>query len=124
MNNFLSLLQFSDGLFPAGAYAHSFGLEYLVQSGEISGATGVEDFLREYLEGTVAPTDAVAVLCALQLIRQRTKLGRALRATTQNPVASRLLGVKLPMGVSSGARPRSRHCSTIVAVTSCVSPSK
>jgi len=36
---------------------------------------------------------AVAVLSALQLIRQRTKLGRALRATTQNPVASRLLGV-------------------------------
>ncbi|MDX6419845.1 MAG: branched-chain amino acid transport system permease protein [Trebonia sp.] len=36
---------------------------------------------------------AVAVLGTLQLIRQRTKLGRALRATTQNPVASRLLGV-------------------------------
>ena len=29
MDNFLSLLQFADGLFPAGAYAHSFGLEYL-----------------------------------------------------------------------------------------------
>jgi len=36
---------------------------------------------------------AVAVLGMLQLIRQRTKLGRALRATTQNPVAARLLGV-------------------------------
>ena len=36
---------------------------------------------------------AVAVLGVLQLIRQRTKLGRALRATTQNPVAARLLGV-------------------------------
>jgi len=36
---------------------------------------------------------AVAVLGTLQLIRQRTKLGRALRATTQNPVAARLLGV-------------------------------
>jgi urease accessory protein len=64
MNNFLSLLQFSDGLFPAGAYAHSFGLEYLVQSAEISGATGVEDFLRVYLEGAVAPSEAVAVLSA------------------------------------------------------------
>jgi len=64
MNNFLSLLQFTDGLFPAGAYAHSFGLEYLIQSGEVSGATGVEDFLRVYLEDAVAPTDAVAVLCA------------------------------------------------------------
>jgi branched-chain amino acid transport system permease protein len=36
---------------------------------------------------------AVAVLGTLEVIRQRTKLGRALRATTQNPVAARLLGV-------------------------------
>ena len=36
---------------------------------------------------------AVAVLAVLQVIRQRTRLGRALRATTQNPVAARLLGV-------------------------------
>ena len=36
---------------------------------------------------------AVAVLAILQVIRQRTRLGRALRATTQNPVAARLLGV-------------------------------
>jgi branched-chain amino acid transport system permease protein len=36
---------------------------------------------------------AVAVLGALHLIRQHTKLGRAIRATTQNPVAARLLGV-------------------------------
>jgi branched-chain amino acid transport system permease protein len=36
---------------------------------------------------------AVAVLVVLQLIRQHTRLGRALRATTQNPVAARLLGV-------------------------------
>src|ERR1700688_2950031 len=52
MDSFLSLLQFADGLFPAGAYAHSFGLEYLVQCGEISGAAGVEDFLRTYLENS------------------------------------------------------------------------
>jgi branched-chain amino acid transport system permease protein len=36
---------------------------------------------------------AVAVLATLHVIRQHTKLGRALRATTQNPVAARLLGV-------------------------------
>jgi urease accessory protein len=70
MDSFLSLLQFADGLFPAGAYAHSFGLEYYVQSGEVKDAAGVEEFLRAYLEGLVAPTDAVALLCA----------GRAARA--------------------------------------------
>jgi branched-chain amino acid transport system permease protein len=36
---------------------------------------------------------AVAVLGTLHLIRRHTKLGRALRAITQNPVAARLLGV-------------------------------
>jgi urease accessory protein len=64
MDNFLSLLQFADGLFPAGAYAHSFGLEYCIQSGEITNAAGVEDFLKVYLESSVGPTDAVAVVCA------------------------------------------------------------
>jgi len=62
MDNFLSLLQFTDGLFPAGAYAHSFGLEYCVQSGDVNDAAGVEGFLRAYLEGSVAPADAVAML--------------------------------------------------------------
>jgi urease accessory protein len=71
MDNFLSLLQFTDGLFPAGAYAHSFGLEYLIQSGEISGAAGVEDFLQAYLEGSVAPADAVALLCAWRAAKAR-----------------------------------------------------
>ena len=40
----LSLFQFSDGLFPTGAYAHSFGLEYYVQSGAVRNAEGVGDF--------------------------------------------------------------------------------
>jgi urease accessory protein len=64
MNPFLSLLQFTDGLFPAGAYAHSFGLEFSVQSGEVRDAAGVESFVRAYLEGCAGPTDSVALLCA------------------------------------------------------------
>ena len=62
--DFLRLLQFSDGLFPAGGYAHSFGLETLVQSGRVQHAEEVAAFLRAYLESSAAPTDAVAVLCA------------------------------------------------------------
>jgi urease accessory protein len=64
MEHFLSLLQFADGLFPAGAYAHSFGLETLVQCGEVRDASGVEAYLHAYLEGSAGPTDAVAALCA------------------------------------------------------------
>jgi urease accessory protein len=67
MDRFLSLLQFTDGLFPAGAYAHSFGLESCVQSGEVRDASGVEAFLRAYLEGCAGPTDVVALLCARRL---------------------------------------------------------
>ena len=69
MDSFLSLLQFADGLFPAGAYAHSFGLEYYVQCGKVCDAGGVEGFLRAYLEGSAAPTDAVAILCAMRAAR-------------------------------------------------------
>jgi urease accessory protein len=64
MQRLLSLLQFADGLFPAGAYAHSFGLEARVQSGEVRDAAGVEAFVWAYLEGSAGPTDAVAVVCA------------------------------------------------------------
>ena len=72
MDRFLSLLQFADGLFPAGAYAHSFGLESCVQSGQVCDAAGVEAFLRAYLQGSAAPTDAVAAVCAHRAATNRT----------------------------------------------------
>jgi urease accessory protein len=63
-DSFLSMLQFTDALFPAGAYAHSFGLEFCVQAGSVRDAVGVEAFLWAYLEGTCGPTDALVSLCA------------------------------------------------------------
>jgi len=71
MQRFLSLLQFADGLFPAGAYAHSFGLETCVQAGEVRDARGVEAFLRAYLEGSAGPMDAVALVCARRAATER-----------------------------------------------------
>ena len=100
MDKFLTLLQFADGLFPAGAYAHSFGLESYVQSGEISSAEGVEHFLRSYLSGSVAPTDLVALLCAWRAGKQGD-LGAcialdetldAMKAATELREASRQMG--------------------------------
>ena len=38
---------------------------------------------------------AVGILGALYVLRQRTKLGRAMRATVQNPVAAKLLGINV-----------------------------
>lgn len=63
----ISLLQFADGLFPAGAYAHSFGLETCVQAGAVHDALTVEAFLRAHLEGSAAPLDAAAAVSALRI---------------------------------------------------------
>ncbi len=66
---FLSLLQFSDGLFPVGAYAHSFGLESYVAEGTICDAGGVEAFLLSHLQGSVAHTDVIAALATRKAAR-------------------------------------------------------
>lgn len=65
----LSLLQFADGLFPAGAYAHSFGLETYVQADIVCDATGVQEFLRAHLCGAAATTDVVAAVNTLRAAR-------------------------------------------------------
>jgi urease accessory protein len=63
------LLQFADGLFPAGGYAHSFGLETCVHDGRVWDRVGLEAFLRTYLEGSAGPCDAVVVVEAGRLAR-------------------------------------------------------
>src|SRR5213080_1218857 len=68
-HSFLTLLQFADGLFPAGAYAHSFGLECYVQQGMIRDAGGVREFLESYLESSAGPEDAVAMAHCIDLAR-------------------------------------------------------
>jgi len=64
-----SLLQFSDGLFPAGGFAHSFGLETFVQSGSVRNAAGLRSFIETYLEVSAGPCDAVAVVSAMKFAR-------------------------------------------------------
>jgi urease accessory protein len=61
----LSLLQFSDGLFPAGTYAHSFGLETYIDDGRVTNAASTAKILRAHLEGNVGPCDAVYAINAL-----------------------------------------------------------
>jgi len=112
MDKFLSLLQFSDGLFPAGAYAHSFGLECCVQSCEVRNAEGVEAFLRDYLEGCAAPTDAVAMICAR-------------RATMKEDIAScltldeRLDAMKTPSELRDASRQMGRQTLRVATYLPC-----
>jgi urease accessory protein len=67
---FLSLLQFADGLFPAGGFAHSLGLEAHCQAGIVRDRAGLEAFLLAHLEGAAGPCDAVALVCALRAARE------------------------------------------------------
>jgi urease accessory protein len=62
----LALLQLADGLFPAGGFAHSFGLETYVQAGAVRDRAGLEAFVAAHLEGTSGPADAVAVAGAVR----------------------------------------------------------
>ena len=66
----LAVLQLADGLFPAGGFAHSFGLETYVQSGVVRDRQGLEAFLRAQLAGSAGPTDAVAAACASRFAAQ------------------------------------------------------
>ncbi|HEV8585706.1 MAG TPA: urease accessory UreF family protein [Methylomirabilota bacterium] len=63
----LVLLQLGDGLFPAGGFAHSFGLETYAQEGRVRDRAGLEAFVTAHLEGAAGPGDAVAVAVATRL---------------------------------------------------------
>src|SRR2546427_7692103 len=63
----LTLLQFADGLFPAGGFAHSFGLETYVQDGRVRDRQGLEAFIAAHLEGSAGPADAAAAAIAVRV---------------------------------------------------------
>jgi urease accessory protein len=60
----IAVLQFADGLFPSGGFAHSFGLETYAQAGTVRDAAGLQAFVRVHLEGGAGPADAVAAALA------------------------------------------------------------
>jgi urease accessory protein len=67
LDAFLVLLQLGDGLFPAGGFAHSFGLETYAQEGRVTDRAGLEAFVAAHLDGAAGPGDAVAVAVAATL---------------------------------------------------------
>jgi urease accessory protein len=63
-----ALLQFGDGLFPAGGFAHSFGLETYAQQGHLHDASDLDALIGAHLDGAAGPADAVAVALAARAI--------------------------------------------------------
>ena len=66
----LAVLQLADGLFPAGGFAHSLGLETYVQDGVVTDRAGLEAFVAAHLDGSAGPTDAVGVAAAVGMARE------------------------------------------------------
>ena len=64
LTSLLAVLQFADGLFPSGGFAHSFGLETYAQAGTVRDAAGLQAFVSVHLEGSAGPADAVAAALA------------------------------------------------------------
>ena len=96
----LALLQFADGFFPAGGFAHSFGLETYVQDGLVTDRAGLESFVVAHLEGSAGPADAVATAVSVRLavggdlaawVALDARL-EAMRAVPETRAASRQMG--------------------------------
>jgi len=96
----LTLLQLGDGLFPAGGFAHSFGLETYAQEGRVRDRVGLEAFVTAHLDGAAGPGDAVAVAVATRLaadgdVRAWCELDArldAMKAVPEFRAASRQMG--------------------------------
>jgi urease accessory protein len=96
----LAVLQFADGLFPAGGFAHSLGLETYVQDGLVTDRAGLEAFVSAHLEGAAGPADAVAVAAAVRLAGAGDVLGwielderlEAMKPVPETREASRQMG--------------------------------
>ncbi len=67
---FLGLLQFADGLFPAGAFAHSMGLEAHARADALGSAEEVKALVEGQLECAIGPADTVAMLSTLKAARR------------------------------------------------------
>jgi len=96
-----NLLQLSDTFYPTGSYAHSFGLEGLVQDGLVRDRASLREFLLEQALPALAQTDLIVAAAAwaaagepanLETIAQLCTLGSALRGAREPREASDAIG--------------------------------
>jgi urease accessory protein len=120
----LAVLQFADGLFPAGGFAHSLGLETYVQDGEVRDRAGLETFVAAHLEGSAGPADAVAVAVSVRLATARDIAGwiavderlEAMKVVPETREASRQMGRQtLRVAAALGPDPVLTECARVVS---------
>ncbi len=66
--SFLSALQLADSALPSGRFAHSAGLEALVEGAGAPSEAELEEFVESYVCGAVAPLDGVVVAHAARAV--------------------------------------------------------
>lgn len=77
-----TLFVISDGAFPSGAFAHSFGLETAIDEGRVRDEATLTIWLRSYLHDGLATLDGAALLLAMHGRETIADLDRALAAAT------------------------------------------
>jgi urease accessory protein len=65
-NQFFTLLQIADSIFPIGSYTQSNGLETYVQKGVVKDAATSKEYLRHMLQSSVKYNDGLAVKLAYE----------------------------------------------------------
>jgi urease accessory protein len=96
----LALLQASDSFYPTGGYAHSFGLEGLVQEGVVTDRVTLREFLLEATLPSLARVDLPLAAHAWRAfaepewtaVEQVSRLSSALRASRESRAASEAIG--------------------------------
>lgn len=69
LNSLLYLMQVCDSSFPTGAFNHSYGFETLIEDERIRDGKTAEQYCRDWLRFSVAPTDGAIVAQAYRAMK-------------------------------------------------------
>lgn len=100
---FLTALQLADSAFPTGMFAHSHGLEGMLQQGWVAGPGGIQAFLEAQCRWSLLPADGVAIMQThryasvgeLHTVAAIDRLLQAMRGPSELRTASTQVGRRL-----------------------------